>query len=224
MMPSKTETDTHTGQGKIEKLTVSVLLDSNQYKDPAVLASTQATVKQTVETYIAADPADTTHARLVSVAAVPFDRSQELADAKLGEQQHRSELIRQLAGLLVPFAIMGIALFLLARALRRPSLVPPSQMPALAGAGAGMGALPPMPSLLLDEDGVPMPGQRVGNATEEMNLDDGPIGLSNGLSAPRTFEVIEEQFDAHLESILHMTRSKPDMVAMLVKSWVNEEQ
>ena len=220
----QTVLDTHSSQGKIEKLTVSVLLDSDHFKDPALLTATQATIKQMVETSIGVDPADLTHARSVSVSALPFDRSQEMQDAQLGEQQHRAELMRQLAGLLVPFAIMGIALFLLARALRRPALVPPSQMPALAGGAGGMSALPPMPELLLDENGDPIPGQRVGNATEEMNEDDSPIGLSHGVSAPRIYEVIEEQFDANLESILHMTRSKPDMVAMLVKSWVNEDQ
>lgn len=223
--PSKTDIVTHSGQGKIEKLTVSVLLDSNQYKDPAALTGIQATIKNLVETNIAVAGTDTTSTRQVSVAAVPFDRTQELQEAQLGAEQRRAEQMRSLASLLVPFAIMGITLFLLARALRRPGVLPASQMPALAGMGTGMAALPPLPSLMLDEDGVPIPGQMVGmgNATEDMHDDLTPIALSTGDGAPRTYEVIEEAFDANLESILHMTRSKPDMVAMLVKSWVSEE-
>ena len=38
-----------------------------------------------------------------------------------------------------------------------------------------------------------------------------------------TYEVITEQFDANLESILHFSRSKPEMVARLVKSWIVED-
>ncbi len=224
--PTHTDIVTNSGLGKIEKLTVSVLLDSNQYKDQAVLTGIQATIKNLVETNIVVAGTDTTSTRQVSVSALPFDRSEELKEAQLGEQQRRAEQMRSLASLLVPFAIMGITLFLLARALRRPGILPASQMPALAGMGTGMAALPPLPSLMLDEDGVPIPGQMVGmgNATEDMHDDLTPIALSTGDGAPRTYEVIEEAFDANLESILHMTRSKPDMVAMLVKSWVSDEQ
>ena len=224
-VPSTVDSTTQSGQGKIEKLTVSVLLDSNQYKEPAVLADMQAKIKMLAEAAIAVASADTTSVRLVSVAAMPFDRTQEIQEAQAGEQQKRAEQMRQLASLLVPFAIMGITLFLLARALRRPNMLPSAGMPALAGAGAGMAALPPMPSLLLDEDGVPIPGQMVGaGMTEDMNGDLTPIALSTGDGVPPSYIVIEETFDANLESILHMTRSKPDMVAMLVKSWVSEEQ
>jgi flagellar M-ring protein FliF len=214
--PSKTDTITHVGQGKIEKMSVSVLLDKNKYKDPVALADTEAKIKETVATTIGIAPNETTTTRLVSVVAMPFDHTQEIQDAQAGEQQRRAELIRQLAALLVPFAIMAIALFVLARALRKPNALALSGMPALAGAGAGRS------SLLLDASGVPIPGQRIGGVGE-MEGEDGPLALLNGVTPSNTYEVIEEAFDSQLESILHLTRSKPEMVAALFKGWVNED-
>jgi flagellar biosynthesis/type III secretory pathway M-ring protein FliF/YscJ len=35
--------------------------------------------------------------------------------------------------------------------------------------------------------------------------------------------MIEEAFDANLESILHLSKSKPETVAALIKSWIAEE-
>ena len=219
---SKTEIVTHVGPGKIERMSVSVLLDKNKYKDPAALADTEAKIKETIATTIGIAPNETTTSRLVSVVAMPFDHTQELADAQAGEQQRRAELIRQLAGLLVPFAIMAIALFMLARALRKPNVVAEAGMPALTGGGTTLGAIAGSSSLLLDANGVPIPGQRVGGV-EEVDGEGGPLALSQGSNSPRTYEVIEEMFDAHLESILHLTRSKPEMVAALFKGWVSEE-
>jgi flagellar biosynthesis/type III secretory pathway M-ring protein FliF/YscJ len=60
---------------------------------------------------------------------------------------------------------------------------------------------------------------------QEMFDEDGaPIGLPAGSGGPKTYDVIEEAFDAHLESINHLTRSKPETVAALIRSWVAEEQ
>ena len=219
LQPGKIVKHTHTGPGKLNKLSVSVLLDKNKYKDPLLLSEAEAKIKETVATTIGLAPSDTSNSRLVSVVSMPFDRSQEIQDIQTGEQQRRSELMRQLAGLLVPFVVMGIALYLLARALRRT--MPLAHMPALAGAGMGM--LPGGPTLMLDGNGVPFPGQRVGDASEVDGNGD-PLGISLSLTGPKTYEVIEEAFDSHLESILHLTRSKPEMVAMLLKSWISEEQ
>lgn len=211
--PSKTDTVTHVGQGKLEKLSVSVLLDKNKYTDPVALADTEAKIKETVATSIGLAPNDTTSTRLVSVVAMPFDRTQELQDAQAGEQQRRAEMIRQLAALFVPFAIMAVALFLLARSLRKPNALALAGMPALAGGGG---------QLLLDANGVPLPGQRIGPGGEVAG-EGGPLALLNGVSPANTYEVIEEAFDSQLESILHLTRSKPEMVAALFKGWVNED-
>ena len=221
--PGTDVVQTDSGPGKLEKMSVSVLVDSNKYKDATALASIIAKIKATVANYIMLAPNEALSSRMVSVVDMPFDHTQETQDQIAGEQQRRADMIKQAAGLLVPFLVMGIALFLLARALRRSNPAAFANTPLLAGAGAAMGALPPGSSLLLDNDGVPMPGQMVGSA-DMIEGEDGPLALSTGSNAPKSFEVIEETFDADLESILHLTRSKPDMVAMLLKSWMSEEQ
>lgn len=223
--PGTDVVQTDSGPGKLEKMSVSVLVDSNKYKDAAALASIIAKIKETVGTYIMLVPGEAANARMVSVVDMPFDHSQEMQDQLAGEQQRRADMLKQLAGLLVPFVIMGVALFLLARALRQSNPAAFAKTPMLAGAGAGMGmgALPPGSSLLLDHDGVPMPGQMVGSA-DMIEGEDSPLALSTGSNLPKSFEVIEETFDADLESILHLTRAKPEMVALLLKSWMSEEQ
>ena len=44
-----------------------------------------------------------------------------------------------------------------------------------------------------------------------------------GLPCHECCGVIEESFDSHLESILHMTRSKPETVSALLKGWLSED-
>ncbi len=202
--------------GGIKKLTVSVLLDSA--KIPAAdLAATIEKVKQIVETNVAADPSDLTLSRMVSVAAVAFDHSEEAASARAAAEAASAERTQRMAVFGVPLLIMAIMLFMLARASRKSfQLSPAGRQLALAG---GINSLNGMP-LMFDGEGNPLPGQMIG--TDMVLGSDGPLGLA-GSNAPRTFEVIQEAFDANLESILHLTRAKPEMVAALVKGWISEE-
>jgi flagellar M-ring protein FliF len=209
-----TTTDTKTGMGQIDKITVSAMLDSGKIA-PATLPSVQTSVQKAIETYIAANPQD--NARLVSVSAVPFNHTEEDAAAKAATAAAAAENTRRLAAILVPFAIMAAAVFLLARALRRPMQRAMGGQLALAGGGALPAGLSDGGQLMLGANGLPVAGQTVGSADG-----DGPIALSHG-SAPHTFEVIEEAFDANLESILHLTRSKPEMVSALLSSWISDE-
>ncbi|HLH80796.1 MAG TPA: flagellar basal-body MS-ring/collar protein FliF [Chthonomonas sp.] len=209
--PTTSTVDTTVAPGQIRRLDVSVLLDSS--KIPAdQLQSTIATVTQMVQTAIGYDPNDPTHARQVAVSAVPFDHSTEKAEEQAAAAAASAANMRHLLAVLIPFLIMGFAVWMLARALRRPSTVAEGQL-ALAGGGSlpagALGSAAPTES----RDGAPesLPGQ------------EGPIPLVPGSNSPKTFEVIEEAFDANLESILHLTRSKPEMVAMLVKSWLGDE-
>jgi flagellar M-ring protein FliF len=212
-----TTTHVKTGMGQIEKVTISALLDSGKIQ-PANLTNVQTSVQKAMETYIAANPSDAANARLVSVAAVPFNHAEEDAAAKIAAAADAAENTRRMAAILAPFAIMLAALFLLARALRRPSKQALGGQLALASGGGGLaGGLGGGGSLMIGADGLPMVGQTVGSA--EL---DGPIGLTHG-SVPKTYEVIEEAFDANLESILHLARSKPEMLTALISSWITEE-
>ncbi|HZO87558.1 MAG TPA: flagellar basal-body MS-ring/collar protein FliF [Chthonomonadaceae bacterium] len=213
--PSRTVKHTIVGPGRIEKLTVSALVDTKVPPDQV------ASIKQILETAIGVIPGDAT--RQVSIAQISFDRSSEAAEAKAEAAARSAENWSRLLGLGVPLAIMALTFLLLARALRKPAPRLAGEQLALAGAGAGsLGGITvgaDSRELALAPDGTPVPGQTV----EAVTAEGIPIGLPVG-SGPKTYDVIEEAFDASMESILHLTRSKPEMVAVLIKSWIAEEQ
>lgn len=210
--PSTSTVDTTVSPGQVKRLDVSVLLDSSRIPTDQ-LPSTVATITQMVQTAIGYDPNDPNHSRQVSVSAVPFDHSTEKAEQQAAAAAANAQLLRHVLAVAIPFLIMAIAVAILARALRRPTPLEGNQLALAGGATLPAGAL--ASGISSDKSNasqeVPLPGQ------------EGPIPLATGASSPKTFEVIEEAFDANLESILHLTRSKPEMVAMLVKSWLGDE-
>jgi len=225
--PNVTETHTIQGEGHIEKLTVSAFVDSK------VKTTEVAAIKQTLETIIGTTPGDAT--RMVSVAQVEFDQTAEQSAKAAGDAARAAENTAKMLSIAVPLGLMLLCFILLARALRRPVRFAPGGQLALAGAPGGTLALGSGPargvpalaggggshaSLALSADGEELQGQTVGSILSGEN---GPIGLMN-TNGPRVYEVIEEAFDRNLESILHLTRSKPEMVAALMKSWIMEDQ
>ncbi len=207
--PSVTVTHTTKTPGRIEKLTVSALVDAK------VPADEVASIKQVLETAIAVDPSDTTHSRVVTVAQLPFDAPK--VDPSAGPADGKSKLIATAA----PLAMMLICFILLARSLRRPTTFGArGGHLALAGAGGGSQmAIAGGGPIQFDAQGAVIPGQTVGEALGDHE----PIGLTHS-GGPRTFNVIEQAFDANMESILYLTRTKPETVAALVKSWIAEEE
>ncbi|MCS6777757.1 MAG: flagellar basal-body MS-ring/collar protein FliF [Chloroherpetonaceae bacterium] len=196
---------------RVEKLTVSAMIDSS-LKGPDGQPVDLAAIKKMLETYVGVTANDPT--RVVTVEQFPFDRSAEIEAEKVAAQARRSEVLSRIFSIAIPLALMLICFLLLARALKRAVPAPAGQL-ALAGGGA----LPPGSYAL---EGA-LPAQAT--AEGEPGTAEGPeaIGLPTGAGTPRTFDVIEEAFDAHLESILHLARSKPEMVAALLKTWVSEE-
>lgn len=210
MEPSVTQTEKTVAPGGLKRLTVSALVDSK-----TVGAELIPSIKTTLETAIGGvDPADTTHSRLVTVAQVPFEVRKPETDARATDMSRTISL-------LVPLGLMLFCFILLARALKRPTRFVPGGQLALAGGGAigAIGGDAGSPLALAAADGS-LSGQTVGSV---LNGSDDPVGISTGVSAPKTYDVIEEAFDANLESILHLTRSKPETVALLVKSWLSED-
>ncbi len=214
--PSRTERHTIVGPGRIEKLTVSALVDEN------VTEAEVASIDQILKTAIGATPNDPT--RQVSIARIKFDHSSEVAERTAQDAASRADALRNAFTLAVPLGIMLITFILLARALRKPGQrVQAGGQLALAGGGYGdlgyaMGG--GGGEMMMGPDGTPVP-----RSSGIMLDEDGePIGLPVGAGGPKTYEVISEAFDADLESILHLTRSKPETVAILLKSWINEDQ
>lgn len=195
---------------RVEKLTVSAMIDSS-LKGADGQPVDLAAIKKMLETYVGVTANDPT--RVVTVEQFPFDRSAEIEAEKIAAQARRSEVLSRIFSIAIPLALMLVCFLLLARALKRAVPTPAGQL-ALAGGGA----LPPGTYALEGN----LPSQTAEGETGGAE-GSGATGLPAGSSTPRTFDVIEEAFDAHLESILHLARSKPEMVAALLKTWVSDE-
>jgi len=207
--PSTVDTTINEDPGKIEKFTVSALVDK------AVPADEIPKIQSMLASAIGVTPNDPAQERQVVVEQVQFEVPKpEPANAN-------SDNIMRVASLLVPLALMVVCFILLARALRVPMRVVPGPRLALQGAG-GLGAMLEggMPGHAItgrmDEHGDPVGDALALTATEI-------IGVPVGDRGPKTYDVIEEAFDSHLESILHMARSKPETVSALLKTWLADD-
>ncbi len=211
MANGKSETEIVKAPGSVNSLAVAILLDES------VPDETVRAITQDVSTMIGADPANPASNRHVSVQKVPFDRTAQEAERKAAQQAAQAEWINKLIGYGVPALIILVILFILSRGLKRitsatlPALAGGAR-PALAAAGAG-GSL----------------DVTVGSPTEEAQTLEGEnaqeprvLGLPTGEQV-HTFEVISEAFDADLESIRHLAEHRPEVVAMLIKSWMAED-
>lgn len=214
VQPTTKEIRTIKTPGSIKKLTVSALVDA---KIPVELLTS---IKDNIQTLIGmsggSDPT-----RMVSVAQVPFDRTEQEAAEKAAAAARSAESTARLVSILVPLALIFLCFWLLSRALRRPQPILGEQL-ALQGAGGGTLALDEAEPMMVGPDGTPMVMTADGQIVEGA-LNTPVIGIPTGDTAPKTFEMIEEAFDANLESILHLSKSKPETVAALIKSWIAEE-
>ncbi|MCL5283171.1 MAG: flagellar M-ring protein FliF [Armatimonadetes bacterium] len=229
MENSKDVTHTVQAPGKIQKLTVSVLVDKS------VPAQDVAAIKPALETAIGVDPTNAAR-RQVTVEQIAFDHSiqrQEQAAARAAAETSWLEAILSYG---VPLLVFLALLLILGKSLKR--FVPPQQF-ALAGATEGRvplltshaghreAATQSTPALTATPDTFnpaieegPQPGTTV---TEALAGGGGAvIGLSSG-DGIHTFEMIGDAFDANLASIVHLINTKPQTAAMLLKSWLRED-
>ena len=217
LQPSLTHTNITKAPGRVEKLTVSALVDTK------VPAAQVASITEVLKTAIGFDASDVNHTRSVTVAQVPFDRSAEDAESKASAAARSSENTARMVSIFVPLGLMALCLFLLARALRKPRVELAGGQLALAGGGTGMGySLDGSGQMMYAPDGTPLEGLPMGGEYNSLDENGQIIGLSRS-SGPKTYEVISENFDANLESILHLTKSKPETVALLIASWISED-
>ncbi len=207
--PSTVDTTIQEDPGKIEKFTVSALVDK------AVPQDDIPKIKAMLASAIGVTTNDPTQARQVVVEQVAFEVPKPEVD------NHQSENLTRILSLVVPLALMVVCFVLLARALKTPMRLVTGKQLALQGAGAG-GA-----HMSLDSAGAPL---SLPSAGGEEGLSGGAlavrgpvIGVPVGDLGPKTYDVIEEAFDSNLESILHMARNKPETVAALLKGWLSEE-
>lgn len=211
-----TTVDTHIVEapGDVKSLSVAVLMDES------VPSKTVEGIKRSIETVARTYLPDPAGQPLVSVETLAFDKATLDAERRASDAAAAAERLNRLLGYGVPLGLMLLMLFLLARSLRRPvpkevlALSGAGGHPALAAAGAGGGGLD-----LRIGDEVAGSDMGEGAEGEEARI----IGLPPRGEQTHTFEIIEENFDANLESILHLANSKPETVAMLLKSWMSED-
>ncbi len=223
--------------GEAKTVSVSVLLDSDK------VSQAQADTIQAQVDNLVKGETDVAQAN-VKVDRFKFDNSAVLKEKQEQDVAAATERKNRILGYAVPFGLMLIMLAILARSLRRH--VPKSGQLALGGSGgiggvpgiggmAGLGGLQPALAgagyaggyaaggglnMLVGEEGGLVPGMSVEDA---LDAEGKIIPIRQGETI-HTYEVITEQFDSNLESILHLARSKPEMVARLVKSWIVEDQ
>jgi flagellar M-ring protein FliF len=215
--PSTTETTTTKGSNTIKKLTVSAMVDQKVQSDQI------AAVTSVLRTAIAYDANDPNRSREVTVQQIPFDRSAEEAETKAANAAKSAENTAKMMSVLVPLGLMVLCLFLLARALKKPRMAIGGGQLALPGGGSVAYTIDEKGQVILEPEGSMSGMSGPGSALTGALTEDGDVlGLSGG-SGPKTFEVIEEAFDANLESIVHLAKSKPETVAMLIKGWLSEE-
>jgi flagellar M-ring protein FliF len=212
--PGTRETNTVEAPGELKTAAVIVTLDKT------INPETVATLKQQIPLLMGDDPANPNPNIRVSVETADFDRSAVAADAKAAKDAAAAERTSQILAYAVPLGIMLLMLFVLSRALKRPlpqgalALAGANGMqPALAGAGAGGGL-----NMVVGDD---IPAGT--NVEDALSGGSGGIVALEGEPQDHSFAVIAEQFDANLESILHLAKSKPETVASLVKSWMITE-
>ncbi len=236
-MPSTSETKTIKAPGRIEKLTVSALIDD---KIPTIQVDA---LRQTLLTAIGGTPADVN--RVVTVSQVSFDRSEEQNTAKESAAALQSERMKNTLSVAVPLVLMVLCLLMLGRALKKASTVRYSSQMALAGAGGATLALEPgggfLPNSTADggnaygyEGGeavvMEISGRSGGGSKDssfgDMVIDDGGIEISADLLESMTNagmpNTSEDEYEIYLDSIMRLVKSKPENVAALIRTWTSE--
>lgn len=242
--PGVTEKVIQKATGETKQVAVSVLLDADK-----VTAEQATTIQNQVSNIVgtqdglAANGAG--NSATVRVDRFKFDNSAVVKEKQEQETAAAAERTNRVMGYVVPFALMFAMLIILARSLRRHTPKPAAAgssalLGGMGGMGSGMGGLQPalagagysgagyssggLNVLVGANDSTDALALAGMNVEDAMNVDDeGKIIPIRAGEQIHTYEVITEQFDANLESILHLSRSKPEMVARLVKSWIIEE-
>jgi flagellar M-ring protein FliF len=218
-VPGSTETHTVKAPGEVKYVYAAVSLDKS------VPPETAAVLKSEIETIIGMDPNAPNNNVKVSVDTVSFDKSVQEAAKKATQAAPSSDLMNKLLNYGLPIFVMFVMLFILSRSLKRPAgqggtLMLPAgsgMRPAIAGMSPGGQAGGELNMMVGDQmsDALILP------ESAPMGTKIIPVGSGQTV---HTYEVIQEAFDANLESISHLARSKPEMVAQLIKSWMSEER
>lgn len=226
LFPKTIQTRTSPGVGNLQSMAITVLVNKTAAPDA------EASIKQLIAGYLGPKVKDTDHfsANVVSYA---FDTSQADAAKKAEAAAAGSNKMQQIMSML-PIAALLIVAFLVVRSIGKLANRP-MQMLAMAGGG---------PALSMAAD-----SHFAGHAAHPKALDAAnrfvlpeivkQKAMEAGISEEQLQAAIEEAGDAGisvddipsiksrvnvpLEQIKKMANEKPEVVAMLIKSWLIEE-
>jgi flagellar biosynthesis/type III secretory pathway M-ring protein FliF/YscJ len=221
-VPSTSDINTVEAPGEIKNAYVIVTLDKK------VAPATAVTLKQQIPIIMGEDPTAANSGIRVSVETADFDTKAQELDQKAAESAAYNERMNRMLGYGVPLGVMLLMLFLLSRAFRKSSassgglLSLPGSQPQLAMAGAGAGGQ--MGGTMGGLDILVGGGSPTGMNVEQALNSEGQIIALGGETGTHTYDVISETFDSNLESIMHLAKSKPETVALLLKTWQQEEK
>lgn len=213
---SKQITHSTRAPGRVEKLTVGVLIDKETPQE------TVRSLQQWIETAIAVEPNSAT--RQVTVQRVEFDQS-------LSQQaeQERNQLAQakkwELLWRLIPvFLLIAVAFFMarvIGKQLRRAAL----QTAPLSIAAGGEGALAGLPGLdvSVGDEGTAQSPDLTLVLSESGGAASPNRALSLRQSLPSDVAAIEEQVEPELLQIVQFANQKPEKVASIIRTWIKNE-
>lgn len=216
-----TDTQTQVAPGDLKKLSVAALVDAS------VPPETVATLKESIAFAVGALPGDNT--RSISVRQIAFDMSAQKAQAGQMQAAASQALWGNIARALAVCAVAIVLLVLLTRSSGRRAGQP--QL-ALAGGGANIGLLDPMPdaemAAIMDAGGVRGTERGMEHVLEErpLTVEDVLAEMPDPEGRPRRrtrAPSIEEQQDLKMESIRTMINAHPESVSLLLKGWMSDE-
>lgn len=200
-----TQRSTEKAVGTIKSMSINVLVNSAKVEDTAPVTAF-------LEGYLGPKLDDPSFAQ--TVTSLEFDTTQQKKSAEASAAAASNAKMQQYVSLLPVLALLVVG-FLVVKAIgkaMKPNVMVAAMpdgtmMPmTVSGANPGVGALPP---------------------TQELGEENALVASNGPMTDPLTGDPIEsiaQRVDVPLEQIKKLSKERPDVVAMLLKSWLLEER
>lgn len=212
---------TEQAPGEIKSMGITILVNSEKVTEQADIDKIQELANGKLGPRVA-DTANFT----AKVIAYKFDNTAQVESAKADAAAKSSARMQQILSML-PIAALVIVAFLVMRALGKMGKTATTQQLVLAGAGGP--SLPmSMSATELAAQSLSIPHEAVQKALESGVVDDNlAAALAEAQKHVGADDVdipsIGNKINVPLEQIKKMSQDRPDVVAMLLKSWLLEE-
>lgn len=225
---SITQRTTEKAPGEVKSMGITILVNSEKVIEAADLAK----IDELAKAKLGPKALDTENF-VSKVIGYKFDNSAKLESAKASAAAKGSAQLQQILSMAPIFALIVVAFFVM-RTLSKMGKGLAGQNNQLAFAGAGGPSLPYMPGgaggsvTALAAQSLSIPEAAVQKALESGVVDE---ELAAALAEAQKHSGVEEidvpsignKINVPLEQIKKMSNEKPEVVAMLIRSWLLEE-